>query len=66
VVNFDAYFKLVASLGISGPSSVHFEYPPFERSPKPLSDAEKRTQFLAAMKHDLSALKTHMAKHKIA
>lgn len=66
IVNFDAYFKLVRDLNITGPSSVHFEYPPFERSPKPLTDAEKHTQFLAAMKKDLAALKGHMAKHKIA
>jgi sugar phosphate isomerase/epimerase len=65
VVNFDAYFKLVRELNISGPVSVHFEYPPFERSLKPLSDSEKRTQFIAAMKKDLAALKGYMAKQKM-
>ena len=66
VVNFDAYFKLVRELNIVGPQSVHFEYPPFERAAKPLSDAEKRTVFLAAMKKDRAALKAYMAKQKIA
>lgn len=66
VVNFDAYFKLVAELGLHGPRSVHFEYPPFERAPRPLSDAEKRPVLLDLMKKDLAALRAHLAKHKIA
>lgn len=66
IVNYDAYFKLVAELGLHGPRSVHFEYPPFERAPKPLSDAEKRPLLLGLMKQDLAALRAHLAKHKIA
>jgi sugar phosphate isomerase/epimerase len=66
IVNFDAYFKLVRELKLSGPRSVHFEYPPFERAPKPLSDAEKRPVLLAAMKKDLAALKGFMAKQQLA
>lgn len=65
VVNFDAYFKLVRELDIGGPISVHFEYPPFERTPQ-MSDAEKRVKFPIAMKKDLAALKGFMAKQKIA
>jgi sugar phosphate isomerase/epimerase len=65
IVNFDAYFKLVRELNLSGPRSVHFEYPPFERAPKPLSDAEKRPVLLAAMKKDLAALKKFMAKQQL-
>jgi hypothetical protein len=45
---------------------VHFEYPPFVRAPKPLSDAEKRPVLLALMKKDLAALRAHMAKYKIS
>jgi L-ribulose-5-phosphate 3-epimerase len=66
IVPFDAYFKLVSELKISGPVSVHLEYPPFERSPRPLSEAEKRPLFLAGMKKDLAALKIHLAKHQLA
>ena len=65
VVNFDRYFKLVHELAITGPISVHFEYPPFERSPQPLTEAQKRTLFLAAMKKDLAVLKGHLAKHQL-
>ena len=65
IVNFDAYFKLVHELNLSGPRSVHFEYPPFERAPKPLSDAEKRPVLLAAMKKDLAAIRKFMAKQQL-
>jgi hypothetical protein len=44
---------------------MHFEYPPFERAPKPLSDAEKRPILLAAMKNDLAAAKKFMAKQQL-
>jgi L-ribulose-5-phosphate 3-epimerase len=65
VVNFDAYFKVVRELGLSGPMSVHFEYPPFERTPA-MPEAEKRPRFLAAMKQDLAALRARMAKQNIS
>jgi L-ribulose-5-phosphate 3-epimerase len=63
VVPFDAFFKLVRELNITGPMSVHFEYPPFERAPGPLSDAEKRKQFAAYLRKDLQALKGWIAKY---
>jgi sugar phosphate isomerase/epimerase len=63
IVPFDAYFKLVSELKISGPMSVHLEYPPFERSTMP--EAEKRVKFPALMRKDLMALKAHLAKHKL-
>jgi sugar phosphate isomerase/epimerase len=65
IVNFDAYFKLVRELNIAGPRSFHFEYPPFERATKPLSEAEKRPVLLAAMKKDLAAIKRFMAKQQL-
>jgi hypothetical protein len=45
---------------------VHLEYPPFERTPKPLTLDEQRVQFTAAMKKDCEVLKKLLAKHKIA
>ena len=61
VVPFDAYFKLVRTLKIGGPISVHLEYPPFERAN--VSEAEKRAQFPGLMKKDLVALKGYLAKY---
>jgi sugar phosphate isomerase/epimerase len=63
IVNFDAYFKLMRELNLMGPISVHFEYPPFERTE--MSNADKRAKFPELMKKDLLALKAAMAKHKI-
>jgi L-ribulose-5-phosphate 3-epimerase len=66
IVNFEGYFKLVRELNVSGPMSMHLEYPPFERNPKPLSNEEKLTQFASYMRKDLQALKGWMTKHGIA
>ncbi|MSU66774.1 MAG: sugar phosphate isomerase/epimerase [Opitutus sp.] len=65
IVNFDLYFQLVRELKVTGPISVHFEYPPFERLKEPLPPAKKREVFLAAMKKDLAVLKARMAKQQV-
>jgi len=65
VVNYDLYFKLVRELNVTGPMSVHFEYPPFERVREPIPEARKRPLFAAAMKQDFAALKERMAKHGV-
>ena len=61
---FDAYFKLVSELKVTGPMSVHLEYPPFERAPE-IPVEQKRPLFLAAMKKDLAALKAHLTKYQL-
>ncbi len=66
MVDFDRYFKAVRESNLTGPISVHFEYPPFERLQQPLADSEKRAVFAAAMKKDLSALKGYLTKYQIA
>lgn len=62
VVPFDAYFKLVRELGLAGPVSVHFEYPPFEKGPS-LPPGERRAALLAALRKDLAALHAVRRKH---
>lgn len=66
VVNFDLYFKLVRELNLTGPMSLHFEYPPFERLKEPMPPAQKRTAFAAAMKKDVAVLKDRMARQGVA
>jgi L-ribulose-5-phosphate 3-epimerase len=66
VVPFDAYFKLVKELKLGGPMSVHLEYPPFERAPKPATKEEQRTLFAAAMKKDRTVLRAMMEKAGVA
>jgi L-ribulose-5-phosphate 3-epimerase len=65
IVPFDAYFKLVRELKLSGPMSVHLEYPPFERTPQPLTPDEQRVQFTAALKKDRETLRTLMARNQV-
>lgn len=65
IVDYDLYFKMVGDLNITGPMSMHFEYPPFERLKTVPPAAERRKQIAAAMTRDLRALKTRMAKHQI-
>lgn len=66
IVPLDAYFKLAKELAITGPMSVHLEYPPFERAPKAASAAAQRALFAAAMTKDCVVLKGLLAKHGIA
>ena len=66
IVPLDAYYKLYHELGLSGPISVHLEYPPFERGPKFATPAEQRAVFAAALKKDAGVLKGLLVKHKIA
>lgn len=63
IVPYDAYFKLVRELGITGPASFHFEYPPFERSQ--MSEAERRRVLPELMKKDLAAIRAVAGKHQL-
>jgi len=54
---------MLRELKVSGPMSLHLEYPPFERAK--VTEAEKRAQFPALMRKDLAALKGWMTKHQM-
>lgn len=59
MVDLPAYFEQVKQLGISGPISVHYEYPPLEGrndSPPP----ERRREAVALMRKDLQYLRAHL------
>jgi sugar phosphate isomerase/epimerase len=58
MVNYQDYFTLVKKNNITGPMSLHLEYPPFERYTVQMSDAEKKKLFITAMKKDVDALKS--------
>jgi L-ribulose-5-phosphate 3-epimerase len=55
VVDFAEYFRLVRELKISGPCSVHFEYPPFEGGPA-LAPETKKTVFATGLRQDFVTL----------
>jgi len=58
MVDFKQYFKLVKSLNIVGPISMHFEYPVYDKANKNLSQKERRRQTIEIMKKDLQKLRS--------
>jgi sugar phosphate isomerase/epimerase len=65
MVNFDEYFSVVKQYNITGPVSVHLEYPPFEKDPKDYPVEEKKKLFLTGMKKDLEFINNHFKKHNL-
>lgn len=65
MVNFEEYFRIVKSYNITGPVSIHLEYPPFERFNEKLPDEEKRKLFITAMKKDVDTLKGFFEKYQL-
>ncbi len=57
MVDFKQYFKLYKSLNITGPISLHYEYPVYDKSKKNLSQKERRKQTIATMRRDLTTLR---------
>ncbi len=64
VVDFKRYFKLVKSLNIGGPISLHFEYPVYDKANKNLSQKERRRQTITNMRRDLTALRRMLKEAK--
>lgn len=52
LVNFKKYFALLKQLGITGPISLHVEYPVLTAEEKKLPAAEQRARIIAALKRD--------------
>ena len=65
MVNFDEYFRLVKKIGISGPISIHLEYPPFEKYNVQMNDSDKRLLFITEMKKDIDTLKSYLSKYQL-
>lgn len=63
IVPFVAYFQLLRELNLTGPISLHLEYSPFEKPPKPLTPAEQLVQFAEPMRKDVAAVRALMVKH---
>jgi hypothetical protein len=60
MVNLAAYHRKVKALGIRGPISIHFEYPPLEGK-NDLPEEARRRQAVALMKRDLDTLRRSRA-----
>jgi sugar phosphate isomerase/epimerase len=60
MVDFKKYFALAKALNITGPISMHFEYPIFEKSEENSSISVKTKKVIATMRKDLQALRNMM------
>jgi sugar phosphate isomerase/epimerase len=65
MVDFDDYFRIIRSKNITGPMSLHFEYPPFENFKGTLSDSDKRKLFIKEAKRDIDKLKSFRSKYQL-
>ena len=61
MVKFDQFFGMVAETDFNGPLQLHFEYPLGGANGGSRNLTIPREQVLAAMKKDLSAVRSHMA-----
>jgi sugar phosphate isomerase/epimerase len=66
MVDFKQYFKLVKSLKIGGPISLHYEYPVYDKANKNLSQKERRRQTITNMRRDLTVLRTMLKEAGLA
>ncbi|MBV6641105.1 MAG: sugar phosphate isomerase/epimerase [Cyclobacteriaceae bacterium] len=62
MVDFVRYFELYKSLDITGPITLHFEYPIYEQEEKSLSKKEKMKFARTVMAKDLERLRDQMQK----
>lgn len=60
MVDFDQYFNLAAELGVTGPISMHFEYPMTDKPEELLGKKEARRQVIIKMKKDLDKLRLYL------
>jgi sugar phosphate isomerase/epimerase len=64
-VNFDEYFKTVKKRGITGPVSLHLEYPPFEKYTGDANPEVRKKLCLDALKKDVATLKGWIEKYQV-
>jgi L-ribulose-5-phosphate 3-epimerase len=65
IVNWDLYFKTLKELNISGPITLHVEYPLFEKSEESNSLARKQEIIVSKLKKDMDFLNSSLAKYEL-
>jgi len=64
-VNWDIYFKTLKELNISGPITLHVEYPLFEKSEESHSLSRKQEIIVSKLKKDMDFLNGSLAKYEL-
>jgi sugar phosphate isomerase/epimerase len=66
MVNWDLFFKTVRELHISGPMTLHIEYPLLEKSEMQLPLGRQQEIIVAKLKKDVGFLNGYMAKYELS
>ncbi len=65
MVNWDLFFKTIKELNISGPMTLHVEYPLLEKSEAQLSLLQQQEIIVTKLKKDVDFLNTFMTKYEL-
>jgi L-ribulose-5-phosphate 3-epimerase len=65
MVDWDLFFKTVKELGISGPLTLHVEYPLLEKGEEKLSLIKQQEIIVGKLKKDMDFLKSYLNKYQL-
>ena len=65
MVNWDLFFRTVKELNISGPVTIHVEYPLFEKGEEQLPLAQQQELIVKKIKKDADFLNGLLVKHQL-
>jgi len=65
MVNWDLFFNTVRELNISGPITLHVEYPLFDKSEESHSLARKQEIIVSKLKKDMDFLNGFLTKYEL-
>jgi sugar phosphate isomerase/epimerase len=65
MVNWDTFFKTVKELNITGPLTLHIEYPLLEKGEEKLTLIQQQEIIVSKMKKDMTFLNTYLDKYQL-
>jgi sugar phosphate isomerase/epimerase len=65
MVNWDTFFKAVKELNISGPITLHVEYPLLEKGEEKLALAQQQEIIVRKLKKDVGFLNSYLNKYQL-
>lgn len=66
MVNWDQFFKIVKELNITGPLTLHIEYPLLEKGEEKLPLAQQQNIIVKKIKKDADFVKSYLSKYQLA
>jgi hypothetical protein len=65
MVNWDLYFKTVKELNITGPLTIHIEYPLLEKGEEKLTLIQQQEIIVRKLKKDADFLNSYLTKYQL-